>query len=501
VARVPLLAGAGVVLADLPDDAVVLRPPLPREVVADVAAAVREALRFPLQGPALQDLARGAGHATVVVELPALPIPGALNDPRQAAVEGACAELEAAGVPGEALTLLVAGGLSRRAGPGDMSYFARPEFRRRFRGRVVVHDVESESLVDIGAAGRVPLRVNPALVETDVVVVVSAAESVVHGGPATLLAASGREALRAAGAWSLLETAASQGWQAGVALERALASRVRLVGVSVVLNHPQLLATSLRGYPFEPDAVARVAGSPFRRAFALLPGVLRSRVMRSLRREVTAAAAYAGPPAVAHAEALLRAISARQATLDEPVDTLLIGIPPTTAHLPRELPNPLSAAYLGLGLALRLWRDAFPVVDGGTAILVHPFRRRFAHPTQQPYRTFFAATRFGRDPHELRGQEELAGADPRALAAYRHGRTCHPLLPFADWAACQPALVRLGAVLVAGCRDSFAARQLGLVPTHALGPALEMARGRAGGSGRVGVLLAPPYFPIRVGSQ
>ena len=89
--------------------------------------------------------------------------------------------------------------------------------------------------------------------------------------------------------------------------------------------------------------------------------------------------------------------------------------------------------------------------------------------------------------------------DPRALAAYREGRTCHPLLPFADWASCQPALVRLGAVLVAGCRDSVAARQLGLVPIHGLNAALEMARGRVGGKARIGVLLAPPYFPIRSG--
>jgi hypothetical protein len=499
VPRVPLLAGAGVVVIDVPEDAVVLRPPSPKEVVADVGAAVREALRFPLEGPSLGELARGARRATIVVELPSLPIPGAPIDPRQSAVEGAAAELEQAGVPSESQTLLVAGGLARRPGPGDMAYLARPEFRRRFRGRVVVHDVESERLVDVGTAGPVRLRLSADLVETDAVVVVSAAESVVHGGPAALIAAAGPEALRAAGAWSLLETAASQGWLTAVALERALAARVPVIGVSVVLNHPQLMATSLRGFPYDADAVARVAGSPLRRAFSLLPGPARVRILRSLRREVSAAAAYAGPPSVAHAEALLRSIAAREATLDRPLDTVLIGIPPTTPHLPRELPNPLNAAHLGLGLALRLWRDAFPVVDGGTAILVHPFRRRFAHPTQQPYRTFFAATRFGRDPHELHDHEQAAAADPRGIAAYREGRTCHPLLPFADWAACQPALVRLGAVLVAGCRDSVAARQLGLVPAHGLGAALEMARSRAGDAGRVGVLLAPPYFPIRVG--
>lgn len=496
--RVPLLADSGVVTADLPAGSAVLRPPPPREVLADVAAAVQEALRFPLEGPPLEELVGATSRATIVVELPSLPIPGAPGDPREAAIEAAADALEQAGVPSAAQTLLVASGLARRPGPGDIASLVRPDFRRRFRGRVVVHDVESEALVDVGAAGNVPLHVNQALVETDAVVVVSAAESVVHGGPSALVSAAGTEALRAAGAWSLLETAASQGWQTAVALERALAARVPLIGVSVVLNHPQLVAQSLRGFPYEPDAIARVARSPLRLAFSLLPAPVRVRILRSLRREITAAAAYAGPPAVAHAEALLRSIAARETTLAEPVDTIVIGIPPTTPHLPRELPNPLNAAHLGLRVALGLWRDAFPVVEGGTAIIVHPFRRRFQHPTQQPYRTFFAATRFGRDPHELHEHEQAAAADPRALAAYKQGRSCHPLLPFVDWASCQPALVRLGAVLVAGCRDATAARQLGLVPTHGLGPALEMARGRAGDGQRIAALLAPPYFPIRV---
>jgi len=499
VPRLPILAGSGVAVLNAPDDAVVLRPRAPGQVVADVAAAAGEALRFPLEGPPLEQVARGASRVTIVVELPSLPIPGAPTDPRRAAVEGASEELEQAGVPTERQTLLVAGGLARRPGPADMSLLAAPEFRRRFRGRVVVHDVEDPGLVDLGASGDVPLRVNRALVEADAVVVVTAAETVVHGGPSALVAAAGADAVRAAGAWSLLETAASEGWQLATALERALATRVPLIGVSLVLNHPQLVASSLRGFPYEEHAAARIARSPLRRALALVPGPVRARLIRSLRRDLTAAGAYAGPPAVAHAEALLRAIAAREVLLDEPLDTIVVGIPPTTLHHPRELPNPLNAAHVGLGVALRLWRDSFPVVDGGTAILVHPFRRRFAHPTQQPYRAFFAATRYGREPEELRAAERAAAEDPRALAAYREGRTCHPLLPFADWASCQPALVRLGAVLVAGCRDSAAARQLGLVPTHGLTAALEMARGRSGPNARIGVLLAPPYFPIRLG--
>lgn len=52
-------------------------------------------------------------------------------------------------------------------------------------------------------------------------------------------------------------------------------------------------------------------------------------------------------------------------------------------------------------------------------------------------------------------------------------------------------------MLIAGCREAVAARQLGFVPVRGLGAALEMVRGRAGDQARVGFLLSP-YFPLRV---
>ena len=204
-------------------------------------------------------------------------------------------------------------------------------------------------------------------------VVVTAAETVLHGGPAALLAAAGADAQRAAGAYSLLETTASQGWQLALTLERALSRRLPLIGVSLVLNHPRT-SGALRGYPYETEALERVARSPLRHLFGVLPDAARREILNSIQIELTAAAAFAGPPSVAHAEALLRAVESRGTELEEPLDAIVIGIPGTTPFLPRESPNPLLAAYLGLGLALRLWRDAFPVVDGGTAILVAPFR-------------------------------------------------------------------------------------------------------------------------------
>jgi hypothetical protein len=498
--RVPLLSGTKLVLANAPDDAVVVRPPSPRPGLADPGAAVRDALRFPLEGEGIEALVRRGGRATIVVEPPVLPIPSGQLDPRRQAIAAVVDELERLGVPSGYQTFLVAGGLGRRMAQRDLESLVPPELARRFHGNVVVHDVEDPELVTLEAASRPPLRVNRALVDTDLVVTVTAAETVLHGGPAALLASAGADAVRAAGAYSLLETTASQGWHLALTLERALAQRVPLLGVSLVLNHPDL-SGALRGYPYDPAAADRIARSPLRPVYAALPeGLRRSLVLQSLRATYTVANVFAGPPSVAHAEALLRAVEARQASIDAPLDAVVIGVPAATPYLPRERPNPLLSAFLGLGLGLRLWRDAFPVAEGGTAILVGSFARHFAHPTQQPYRTFFHATaRGGRDPRVLAEAERAAAVDERALAAYREGRTVHPLLPFRDWNGCQPALGRLGNVIVAGAVDATVVRQLGFVPVHNVGAALEMVRGQ--GLERVGFVLSPPYVPLRVGER
>jgi len=497
--RIPLLSGSRLVIVTAPDDAVVLRPPPPGPGVADVAAAVRDALRFPLEGEPLEALVGRRARATILVETPALPLPGSPQDPRQLAVVAVIEELERLGIETGYQTILVTSGLARRAGQRDVETLVTPETARRFHGRVVVHDVADPDLVTIGEHEGRPLRVNPALVDTELVVVVTAAETVVHGGPATLLAAGGAEALRAVASTSLLETSGSPGWAAAVALERALARRVPLVGASIVLHHP-IVSGALRGYPYEPEALERIASSPLRHLFGAVPGGVRQRILRAVPIELTVAAAFAGPPSVAHAEALLRAVELRYAELDRPLDALVVGVPRVTPYLPRERPNPLLASYMGLGLALRLWRNAFPVAPGGTAVLLNRFTRHFAHPTQQPYRAFFNALRAPGTREELLADAERAAAeDARGLEMYRSGRACHPLLPFRDWESCRPALDRLGTVLIAGCRDGVAARQLGFVPAHGVGAALDMARAQAGEGARIGFLLSPPYFPLRVG--
>ena len=87
--RIALLAGSKIAIVNAGDDAVILAPPPPREPVADVAAAVRDSLRFPLGGEPLEALVSRGGRATLVIEPPAQPVPQTPVDPRPAAIAAA----------------------------------------------------------------------------------------------------------------------------------------------------------------------------------------------------------------------------------------------------------------------------------------------------------------------------------------------------------------------------------------------------------------------------
>ncbi len=490
MSRAPLLSDSRMLVAEATPPDAVLWPPPQREALDDVARATRDALAFPLAGQPLERLVTSGGTATLVIEQPALPIPSTSTGPRHTAIAAAADELERLGFA--AVTILVAGGLARRAAPREIGQLVPPGFRRRFRGRVIVHDAEAEDLVELGEDGGVPLRVHPALTETDLVVTVTAAETVLSGGPAALLAASGWEALEAAESPSLLETSGSRGWQLALALEQRLSTRVPVTGVSLLLNAPRT-GGLLAGYPHDPEAVEQLLSSSARRLFQIAPGRLRQHLLERMPRELTAAAAYGGTPSAAHMEALLRGIVFKGIALAEPLDAIVVGIPPTTPWLPREPPNPITAAYLGLGLALRLWRNRPPIAPGGTAILAHPLPRRFPRPTQEPYRGLFF------DEDALRTGSSKAARSREAIGHYRAGRTCHPLLPYLEWRACIAAAANVGAVLVAGCRDAQTARRLGFVPQHSLGAAIDVARGR--GARRIGYLVSPPFHPLVVGES
>jgi hypothetical protein len=494
-----MLSGSRVVLVHAADDAVLIHPPHPPEQVVDTGAAVRDALLYPLAGDPLAAIATAGGRATLVVEPRSLPVPGAQLDPRGDALAATIDELARCGIPDSRLTILVAGGLAQRLGQRELEQLLPPARARAFRGQVLVHDAEDPGLVAIGESNGPTVRIHPAVTDADLVLVVGAAETVLHGGPGALLAACDAATVRrAAGIESLVEAAGAPEWALALEVERELGERVALMGVSLVLDLPRL-AGAFRGYPNEPEALGRVARSPLRMGFSLLPSGARFDILRRQARALSTTAAFAGPPSVAHAEALLRGVELRGVRLPEPLDALVVGVSWTGPHVPRERLNPITAAALPLGLALRLRRNDFPVAANGTLVLVHRLSRAFHGASQRPYAAMFHALRGAREAAALAEAERAAAADEPALEAYRAGKACHPLLPYADWAGCAPALERLGRVLVAGSRDAVAARALGFVPTRGIGTALEMVRGISGADAGIGYLLAPPYAPLILG--
>ena len=494
-----MLSGPRVVLVPARDGDLLIRPPHPPEHVVDAGAAVRDALRYPLAGEPLDSIVRGRARAAIVVEPRALPVPGAQLDPRADALAAAVDELARCGVPDSRQTILVAGGLGQRLGQRELERLLPPPRARAFRGRVLVHDAEDPALVPIGEWEGSTVCIHPSVADADLVLVAGAAETVLHGGPGSLLAAcDAATARRVAGIDSLVEASGAPEWTLALEVERALARRVALIGVSLVLDLPRLAGT-FRGYPDERETLDRVVRSPLRAGFSLLPAAARFDVLTRQARVLATTAAFAGPPSVAHAEALLRGVELRGARLAEPLDALVAGVSWIGPHVPRERLNPVTVAALALGHALRLRRDAFPVAPDGTLVLLHPLSRSFHGEAQRPYAAMFRALRAAREAAELLAAERGAAADEAALDAYRAGKACHPLLPYADWAGCAPALGRLGRVLVAGSRDAAAARALGFVPTRGIGTALEMVRGLSGPDARLGYLLAPPYAPLIVG--
>ena len=212
----------------------------------------------------------------------------------QHAISAVVSELERHGISTGYQTILVAAGLARRPSQRALETFVTPELARRFHGQVLVHDVEDPELVRLDDSSRPPLRVNRALVETDLVIVVSAAESVLHGGPAALLAAS---APMPSAREARIRSSRRPRRRAGISPSRSSGRSsvaCRSLGVSLVLNHPETTGP-LRGYPYDPDALQRIAGSPLRHVYGALPEMLRRDVLRSLRTELTVAAAFCGP--------------------------------------------------------------------------------------------------------------------------------------------------------------------------------------------------------------
>ena len=149
VIRVPLLSGTRLVVASRAGRRRRAAPAgARRAAVADIAAAVRDALRFPLEGDGIEALVapRRRGRRSSSSRRRCR-FPARRTIRAQHAIAAVVDELERLGISTGYQTFLVAAGLARRTSQRELESLVTPELARRFHGHVVVHDVEDPELV------------------------------------------------------------------------------------------------------------------------------------------------------------------------------------------------------------------------------------------------------------------------------------------------------------------------------------------------------------------
>ncbi|MFY9585867.1 MAG: lactate racemase domain-containing protein [Actinomycetota bacterium] len=148
--RQQMVFGDSFIEAELPDRTHVVSPGLsiPLEPVADLDATVRDALAAPVDMPPLRDLARGRRYVTIAFDDPTVPCYAPVWS---SAILQILAELEAAGVRREDVTLVCANALHRKFTHDELAQLLSAEVVKEFGERLVCHDAEDpDNIVHLG---------------------------------------------------------------------------------------------------------------------------------------------------------------------------------------------------------------------------------------------------------------------------------------------------------------------------------------------------------------
>ncbi len=152
--------GLTVNLPDTPGFAGILEPK-PRPVLDNPEAAVLQSLRTPIDAPALRDLARGRKNAVVVISDITRPVPNKIILPPL------LAELEAAGLPRTAITILIATGIHRPNEGEELVRLVGEEIARNYH--IVNHFSKNDAEMAYAGTimGETPVYVNRLYAEAD----------------------------------------------------------------------------------------------------------------------------------------------------------------------------------------------------------------------------------------------------------------------------------------------------------------------------------------------
>jgi hypothetical protein len=145
--RQQIVFGDSFIDAELPDETHIVSAGLsiPLEPVADLDAAVRDALGDPVDMPPLRELAKGRRRVTIAFDDPTVPCYAPLWS---AAIPQILAELEAAGVKREEVTLVCANALHRKFTHDELATLLGADVVTEFGERLLCHDAEDPDTLE-----------------------------------------------------------------------------------------------------------------------------------------------------------------------------------------------------------------------------------------------------------------------------------------------------------------------------------------------------------------
>ncbi|GAC1417688.1 MAG: hypothetical protein NVSMB57_12570 [Actinomycetota bacterium] len=159
----------------VPDDTAVLSAGLTTrlEPISDLESALRGALAHPVDTPPLRELARGRKRVTIAFDDPTVPC---FAPVWSTAIPLVLAELEAAGVRRDDVSLLCANALHRQFTHEELAGILGPDLVREFSGRLRCHDAEDPDAIE--RLGVTPhgydVELSKAVTESDLTIYVNA---------------------------------------------------------------------------------------------------------------------------------------------------------------------------------------------------------------------------------------------------------------------------------------------------------------------------------------
>ena len=504
-------AGDSLRLERLPVGSRIVYPPPPLAGLADVEAAIADALDHPLGLDPLDVLLRPGMRLTIAFDDISLPLPPMRTpDIRQRVIEQVLERAARAGV--DDVHLIAALAVHRRMTPEELRRaVGRRVFDEYFPDRLYNHDAEDPAGIvrlDDTAHGEV-VELSRRAAESDLLVYVNINMVTMDGGHKSVAIGLGTYAsLRAHHTVHALRHSRSFMDPAASELHHSAARQGEVVEAAVPVFHVETtLNNDMFGDPL------RFLGKPearwTAREQALFAGLKRStgRLSPKLRRaafqRTTSPYAVTGVTAGAvdpvHAVSLERCAEQQAVRVQGQADVVTAGLPYVGPYNVNSIMNPVLVMCLGLGYFFNLYRGVPLVREGGVMIFTHPVGREF-HPVHHPsYIDFFeevlAETT---DPAEMERRFERSYAEDEWYRhVYRTSYAYHGVHPFYMWYWGAHALDHLGETIFVG-GDPDACRRMGFRRADTLRDALEMAEQVVGRDPSVTHFHCPPLFYCEV---